>query len=120
MESGVLRPSLVRNDQSWQRSGAGMYNPSTTLTAALMMLTIATWNVNGTSIKADTLKLELIVDQMIDYKIDICALQETKTVLSEELMFKGYKVVLLGGTNRHWGIGYIISPRYQSYVLSYQ
>ena len=97
-----------------------MYNPSTTLTAALMMLTIATWNVNGTSIKAGTLKLELIVDQMIDYKIDICALQETKTVLSEELMFKGYKVVLLGGTNRHWGIGYIISPRYQSYVLSYQ
>jgi len=81
---------------------------------------MATWNVWGLSLSAGTLKTELIVDQMIDFKIDICAMQETKTIVSDEMLVKGYKVILMGSECRHYGLGFIVSPRLKDYVVSYQ
>ena len=110
----MSRPGMLMTDQSGQRSRGRLCNPSAPL-ATLMLMSIATWNVWGLSLSAGNLKTELIVDQMIDFKVDICALQETKTVVSDEMLVKGYKVILMGSNCRHYGLGFIVSPRLKDY-----
>ena len=116
MDSGVSRPSMTT-----ERSEVTKCNPSTTTAAiaSVLLLSIATWNVQGLAVHESNLKIELLIDQLSQSNVDICALQETKVTVAEESSIKNHKLILFNSTSRHYGLGFVVSPRISRYVVSH-
>ena len=60
-----------------------------------------------------------MIDQIIHRKVDICAIQETKTCEADEHIIKNHKLILLNSKSRHYGLGFVISPKIADFVVSY-
>ena len=66
-------------------------------------LNVATWNILGLS-KVE--KRQQVVEYLHKKKIDICAIQETKTKFEEMQTIGEYGLLLLG--NKNLGMGFIV------------
>ena len=116
MDSGGSRPSMAT-----ETSEARKCNPSTAAAlTTVLLLSIATWNVQGLSVHEGDLKIELLIEQLANANIDICALQETKVTAAEERSIKNSKLILFDSQSRHYGLGFVISPRISRYVVSHE
>ena len=72
---------------------------------------IGSWNVEGLT----DVKVEQVIDYMIQYSIGVLCLQETRKSKSDVyLTSRGYKLILSGcsTSEREWaGVGFILSPK---------
>lgn len=85
---------------------------------AVIMFNFVTWNVHG--LKQD-FKRSLLASDSARYGMDIVCLQETKCTETEDLfLHNGYRLILIEQKHgRHYGLGFVISPRMQKLVQSY-
>ncbi len=111
----MSRPRMARKGQP----GARKCNSSAAAIISTIMF-LATWNVQGLSCTDNHHKIELIVDQFKNSNLDICAIQETKTKNAEEIPVKGQRLILFDSKCRHYGLGFIVSPRIVNYIVSYE
>ncbi len=84
-----------------------------------IMLNIATFNVRGLS---NSLKQEHLGTDVLDYHIDILALQETKvTAFTDSILPSGVRLISFEQTlSYHGGLGFAIHPRLATYVDSWK
>ena len=67
---------------------------------------------------ADTLKLKNSIQLMEEYKLDVLLLSESKSTSYYSYLSEQYLVILSGNnTDKHSGVGAIISPRLRPYLL---
>lgn len=79
-------------------------------------MSLATWNVRGCS---DEVKREQIVADSKKLSIDILALQETKCPKGMETIIDKHRFILLPSDVRHYGLGFVISPRLANQLVSH-
>ena len=90
---------------------------------ATLLISFATFNIRGLGSCDDPddihSKREQLGTDCLRYGIDICAIQETKVVKPDSCsLSNGYKLVLFEQKNgRHYGLGFVISPRFIDYVV---
>ena len=78
-------------------------------------LTIGTFNVRGL---AKVEKQELLTQDIDNYKIDVCCLQETKIKDGRHITIgeKQHKLVALPSDNRYYGNGFAISNNWKNNI----
>ena len=76
-------------------------------------LTIRTFNVRGL---AKEEKQELLAQDIDNYKIDVCCLQETKIKDGRDITIgeKQHKLIALPSDNRHYGNGFAVSNNWKN------
>lgn len=90
---------------------------------ATLLISFATFNIRGLGSCDDPddihSKREQLGTDCLRYGIDICAIQETKVVKPDSCsLSNGYKLLLFEQKNgRHYGLGFVISPRFIDYVV---
>ena len=87
-----------------------------------LLISFATFNIRGLGSQQDDSrhsKREMLGKDCENYRVDICALQETKVTQSEALVLaNGYNLFLFDQHDgRHGGLGFVISPRLMNYVV---
>lgn len=75
-----------------------------------------TFNVRGLT---DEFKQEQLVHDVKKYKIDICCLQETKITENRDINIKDYRLITLQSNCRHYGNGFLISPKWKDRIVKY-
>ena len=85
------------------------------------LISLATFNIRGLGSQQDESvhsKREQLGTDCIRYKVDICALQETKVVEPGEcILSNGYKLLWFEQKDgRHGGLGFVLSPRIMNFV----
>ena len=82
------------------------------------MFNFVTWNVHGLT---KEVKRTLLANDAARYGMDIVCLQETKCTTSDDfLLHNGYKLILIEQkVGRHYGLGFLISPKMRKLVKSY-
>ena len=78
-------------------------------------LTIGTFNVRGL---AKEEKQELLAQDIHNYKIDVCCLQETKVKDGRDITIgeEQHKLIALPSDNRHYGNGFAVSNNWKNNV----
>ena len=74
---------------------------------------IGTFNVRGLT---DEFKQEQLVHDVEKCKIDICCLQETKITENRDINIKDYRLITLQSNSRHYGNGFLISPKWKDRI----
>ena len=77
---------------------------------------IGTFNVRGLT---DEFKQEQLVHDVEKYKLDICCLQETKITENRDINIKDYRLITLQSNSRHYGNGFLISPKWKDRIVKY-
>ena len=91
-----------------------------------LLISFATFNVRGLGFQQhqgySVSKREQLATDCIRYKIDICAIQETKvTEASFSRLFSGHRLILFEQLDsRHGGLGFVLSPRIANFVQSWK
>ncbi|KAL5266327.1 hypothetical protein ACHWQZ_G003674 [Mnemiopsis leidyi] len=82
------------------------------------MFNFVTWNVHGLT---QDVKRTLLANDAARYGMEVVCLQETKCTKSEDLILhNGYKLILIEQKlGRHYGLGFVISPKMQKMAKSY-
>ena len=96
----------------------------TTSAFVSLFVSLATFNIRGLGDNQDNsvhCKREQLGIDLIRYKVDICAIQETK--VTEPLdctLSSGYRLICFEQKDgRHGGLGFVLSPRIMNYVTSW-
>lgn len=89
------------------------------------LLSFATFNIRGLGLKQTTVhdsKREQLGLDCVRYKVDLCAVQETKVVEPGECtLSNGYRLIWFGQNDgRHGGLGFVLSPRIMNYVVCWK
>ena len=79
-------------------------------------LTISTFNVRGLS---KQYKQEQLSRDLKRYKVDVCAMQETKVKYESDTKINGFRLIFLETKNVHYGNGFMISPELFHHVHRY-
>ena len=84
----------------------------------VIMFNFVTWNVHGLT---QEVKQTLLANDAARYEMDIVGLQETKCTKSDDiLLHNGYRLILIEQKiGRHYGLGFVISPKMQKYAKSH-
>lgn len=70
---------------------------------------IATFNVRGLSA---TTKQKCLAQDMLDFDIDVCCLQETKVAHQSDQTINGIRIILIpGAACQHYGLGFAINEK---------
>ena len=82
------------------------------------MFNFVTWNVHGLT---QEVKRTLLANDAARYGMDLVCLQETKCTKSGDFfLHNGYKLILIEQKlGRHYGLGFVISPKMRNFVKSY-
>ena len=78
---------------------------------------IGTFNVRGLTSQS---KQDALSQDVNNYEIDICCLQETKIIDSNDYdTTNGNRLITIPSTSKHYGNGFIIAKRWKEYVHRY-
>ena len=83
-----------------------LYVNSNEVEGKYLSLKLGTYNARGF---ASMIKKDLITSDFVRYKLDILSLQETKMLVDKDITIQGHRHRYVCG-NRHWGLGFILSP----------
>ena len=74
---------------------------------SIKSLTIGTFNVRGLCAKS---KQQQLLEDAKKFGLNVCCIQETKLPHGEDGVSNGWRLVLLPGSCRHYGLGFVIAP----------
>lgn len=69
---------------------------------------VATFNARGLT---SSLKREVLIADLAAKEVDICCIQETKTMQEISINDKDYKMFLLSTQNHHYGVGFFCNTK---------
>ena len=80
------------------------------------IFTVGTFNVRGLS---DDQKKVYLAEDMKNYKIDICCLQETKIKTGVDKNIQGCRLITMPADIQHYGTGFIIANKWIDNIRVY-
>ena len=79
-------------------------------------LTLATFNVRGLT---KPHKQQDLIRDVTRYKINVCAIQETKVQQLPDTSLENHRVIFFETKSPHYGNGFIVSPQLKNNVHKY-
>ena len=77
---------------------------------------LGSFNVRGLT---KQYKQEQLAHDMINYKLDICCLQETKITNGMDININDHRLICIPTDCRHYGNGFIVSPKWKHNIHKY-
>ena len=79
-------------------------------------LSLGSFNVRGLTKQH---KQEQPSHDMINYKLDICCLQETEITNGMDMNINDHRLICIPTGCRHYGNGFVVSPKWKHNILKY-
>ena len=80
------------------------------------LFSTGSFNVRGI---VDELKQAALANDMVKYGVDVCSIQETKVTDYTDTNINGHRIVCLPAKVKHYGMGFMISPKWSNRVHNY-
>ena len=97
------------SDEHFNRS-FGIYTIVYSIMNQQHKFSLGSFNVRGLTKRY---KQEQLTYDMVNYKLDICCLQETKLTNGMDININDHRLICIPTDCRHYGNGFIVSPKWK-------